>query len=77
LQLAAAVDLSLLVGGREAGRKCIPAERRFARTKKHDIVRHRAKQDDEISRVDGIDPGQVQFANGSFIRFHVQAPPNG
>jgi hypothetical protein len=39
-------DPSVLVGGREAGGKSIPADRRLARIEKHDIVRHQAEQAD-------------------------------
>ena len=34
----------MLVGGQEARRKSIPAERHLARIEKHDIVRHQVEQ---------------------------------
>jgi hypothetical protein len=65
------------VGGREAGGKSIPAERRLARIEKHDIIRHQAEQADKIACVDGVDPGRVHLADCSFIRSHLQSlPPN-
>src|SRR5262249_1953764 len=71
------IDPSLLVGGREAGGKSIPADRCLARIEKHDIVRHQAVQADKIACVDGIDPGRVHLADCSFIRSHLQPlPPN-
>src|SRR5262249_48312928 len=69
------IDPSLLVGGREAGGKSIPAERCLARIEKHDIVRHQAEQADNIASVDGIDPGRVHLADCSFIRSHLQPLP--
>lgn len=56
-QLADAIDPSLLVGGRKAGGKSIPAERCLARIEKHGIVRHPAEQAHKIACVDGTDPG--------------------
>jgi hypothetical protein len=64
------------VGGREAGGKSIPTERRLARIEKHDIVRHQAEQADKIACVDGIDPDRVRLADHSFIRPHLQPPPS-
>jgi hypothetical protein len=54
-QLADALDPRLLMGGREAGRKSVPAGRRSARTEKHDIVRRQREQADQIAGIDGID----------------------
>src|SRR5437764_7669241 len=65
----------MLVGGQEARRKSIPAERHLARIEKHDIVRHQAEQADKIACVDGSDPGRVHLADCSFIRCHLQPPP--
>jgi hypothetical protein len=69
------MDPSLLVGGWEHGGKPIPAERRSARIEKHDIVRHQGEQADKIAGVDGIDPGRMHLADGSFIRSHLSPPP--
>lgn len=55
-QLAAATDPNLLVGGREVGGRPIAAERRLARIKEYDIVRHQGEQTDQIAGIDGIDP---------------------
>lgn len=57
LQFADALDSNLLVSGQEVSRELISAERRLARTEEHGIVRHQAKQLDQIAGVDGIDPG--------------------
>jgi hypothetical protein len=64
----------LLVGGREAGGKSIPAERRSARIQKHDIVRHQTEQAVKIAGVDGINPNDVHLTDGSLIRSHLQPP---
>ena len=55
-QLADATDPRLLVSGREAGEKSIPAEWRSAWIQKHDIVGHQAEQADKVASVDCIKP---------------------
>jgi len=73
-QLADAADSELLVRGREAGWKSIPAERLPARIQKHDIVGHQGQQADKITGVDRIHPMGMQLTDSLFIGSHLPPP---
>ena len=75
VQFTYAMDPRSLVGGREIGRKSIPANRCSAWDQKHDLVRHQSEQASRIAGVDSINPGCVHLTNGLLIGSHPRSPP--
>src|SRR3569623_3129944 len=61
-QIAAATNPKLLMRGREVGGKSIAAERRLAGAEYLNVVRHPREQADQVTGMDGLDPGRLEFA---------------